>query len=342
MRHVLACLFVVACGNVTVVNVDAPPVEADATLCVPETDAAFCARLAGCDPTPAMDNCGVARTVDCGLCSGNNVCVANQCRATQCASLAFPNMIQVAAINADGLQDAPQAVSADGASVLNQRRNCATSFTTLLIETTGGTPMTFDLSANPAFAQTRHTAEGMLTMSGDALAVIGVNAAGTGFLAATRTATGQSSFTTAAPGAFAAISVTSPAIVVHPLITQDGLAFYYVVRNDPVTANNGIYESIRTTTSAAFPAGTRMPGDIQTLHYLAGMSGDRMTVFGQIDFGMHVLTRRSLRQPFTNPNAPAAAPTVPGFRTRPIGNCANLLGTCTGGCNNEQTCVFSM
>jgi hypothetical protein len=178
-------------------------------------------------------------------------------------------------------------------------------------------------------------------MTSDALTVIGTNATATGFVAATRTAKGQSSFTTAAPGLFAAITVTSPAILVHPMISQDGLAFYYVVRNDPTAANNGVFESIRTSTSAAFPAGTKMGGDVQSMGYLAGISGDRMTLFGQVGFGMQILTRKSLREPFTNPNAPASPPTVPGFRTRPIGNCGTLIGTCTGGCNNEQTCVFS-
>jgi hypothetical protein len=31
----------------------------------------------------------------------------------------------------------------------------------------------------------------------------------------------------------------------------------------------------------------------------------------------------------------------PGFRTRPIGDCKQLLATCIGGCNNEDTCLFS-
>jgi hypothetical protein len=171
--------------------------------------------------------------------------------------------------------------------------------------------------------------------------VIGTNATATGFLAATRTAKGQSNFTTAAPGAFAALAVTSPAIVIHPMISQDGLAFHYVVRNDPTAAKNGIYESIRTSPTAAFPAGTKMGGDVQMMHYLTGISADGMSLFGQVDYTVHVLTRKSTRQPFTNPNAPAAPPTVPGFRTRPIGNCGALIGTCTGGCNNEQTCRFS-
>jgi hypothetical protein len=66
-----------------------------------------------------------------------------------------------------------------------------------------------------------------------------------------------------------------------------------------------------------------------------------MSLFVQVAFATNVLSRRSVKQQFTNPNSPNAAPVVPGFRTRPIGDCSQLLGTCTGGCNNEQTCVFT-
>lgn len=46
--------------------------------CVPEEDAALCARFGkDCDLFTAADNCGVLRTVSCGTCEG--VCTANVC-----------------------------------------------------------------------------------------------------------------------------------------------------------------------------------------------------------------------------------------------------------------------
>ena len=44
-------------------------------VCLPETDAAFCARLgADCDPVTAGDNCGAQRSVDCGACAAGESC----------------------------------------------------------------------------------------------------------------------------------------------------------------------------------------------------------------------------------------------------------------------------
>lgn len=49
----------------------------DATTCQPETDSAFCARLsATCDPLTGTDNCGDARTADCGTCAAPLECGA--------------------------------------------------------------------------------------------------------------------------------------------------------------------------------------------------------------------------------------------------------------------------
>ena len=76
MRIQLMCLLVAAaCGTVESENPpsDAPrPPDAPAQ-CVAETDTAFCARLTACDPMTAADNCGTARTVDCGVCGGAGV-----------------------------------------------------------------------------------------------------------------------------------------------------------------------------------------------------------------------------------------------------------------------------
>jgi hypothetical protein len=289
----------------------------------------------------ATDNCGATRNVNCGGCNGSDVCAANQCRPSQCSSLAFANMTQVATINASGQQDALGAVSADGGSVINHRAAQCTQFTTLLIEQIGLNTVTIDLSANAAFmTTTRHNQEATFAMTGDALTFAAVTADQTGFIMATRTAKGSSTFAPVA-NAFADLAVTPPAIVAHPVLSQDGLAFYYVVRNHPTTSLDGLYESLRSSTAVPFPAPVKMGGDAQGFDAPVSISGDKMTFFMQTGFGMHVLRRNSLTKPFTNPNAPAAAPTVPGFRTRIVGNCGTLMGTCTGGCLNEQTCTFT-
>src|SRR5439155_16638684 len=78
-----------ACGNVGSPSHTAPDAGSpDApTSCVPESDAAFCSRLhASCDPLANSDNCGKPRSVDCGVCGGSDVCVANACKAPACSS----------------------------------------------------------------------------------------------------------------------------------------------------------------------------------------------------------------------------------------------------------------
>jgi hypothetical protein len=329
-----------ACGDTS--SKSSPDAQVDGPSCVAETDAQLCARINACEAVNVPDNCGAVRSVDCGACGGSNVCVQNQCQASQCSSFAFPNMSLATTINADGVQDALAAVSSDGMTVINQRRNCATSFTTLLIDNLGINTTTIDLGASAAFSSTSlHTAERAFAMTGDGLTVVGANPTRTGFVASTRPAKGSSAFPLATNSLFTAITVTAPAILIDPAISPDGLRFYYSILSSPNTAQNGIYEAVRASTAVAFPAGVKMGGDVQQFDAVNGVTADGMTLFVQKGFAVSALTRRSLKQQFTNPNAPAAAPVLPGFRTRPFGDCAMLLGTCTSGCNNEQSCVFT-
>jgi hypothetical protein len=335
-------LALAACGGDTS-SKSSPDAQApDGASCTSETDAQLCARVAACESVNVADNCGAMRSVDCGACGGADVCVANRCQAPQCTSFAFPNMSLATTINADGVQDALAAVSADGLSVINQRRNCATGFTTLLIDNLGINTATIDLGANAAFSTTSaHTEERAFTMTGDALTVIGANPTRSGFVASTRPAKGSTAFPLATSTLLGAITATAPAKLFDPAISPDGLRFYYTIINDPVSNVNGVYESVRASTSVAFPAGGKMGGDVQQFDAVNGVSADGMTLFVQKGFAVSALTRKSVKQPFRNPNTSGAAPSLPGFRTRPFGDCTMLLGTCTSGCNNEQTCVFT-
>lgn len=58
-----------------------------ATSCHPEPNAALCARLGKrCGPVTAVDNCGVTRTVSCGVCMGGEVCDTAVSVCTECTS----------------------------------------------------------------------------------------------------------------------------------------------------------------------------------------------------------------------------------------------------------------
>ena len=139
----------------------------------------------------------------------------------------------------------------------------------------------------------------------------------------------------------AAINVSAPAYVVHPAISPDGLAFYFTIRGSTLE-HNGIYEAIRRSTAERFPPATRMNLEVNHNNdFVTGVSADRLALFMQSGYAVGLFTRKRISDAFSNPNAPIQFPTVPGFRTRPFGDCSKLIGTCINGCNNEDSCVFS-
>ena len=243
-----------------------------------------------------------------------------------------------------GEQDAPAGVTPTGDTVLLQRRPvCGGPFSLLIADSVGVANTLSDLSGTSGLQGIRIAAENNLALTADGRTIIGVDIAGTGMLASTRTALGTTDFSPAAAGNFAAIRATAPGTLLGPAISADSLALYYTIVNDPDPNVNGIYESVRASKTGLFPGGTRMPAVVQGFAFVTATSLDRMSLFLNTNsFSMVVLKRTSVTQPFANPNAPAAPPTVPGFRTRPLGDCDRLVGTCTGGCTGEETCVFSM
>jgi hypothetical protein len=239
------------------------------------------------------------------------------------------------------LQDAVQAISMDGTSIAIHRRDCNQPiFTSLVIDDFGDRVLTHDLSKLPAFADAFHE-DGYMTMTADALTVIMVDRNKSGLVAASRPMRGIPAFGRDNEP-FAAITVTPPAIIAHPVISPDGLAFYYTVRGSSNEKENGVYEALRTSTREPFPPGKWMEGEVNfNKDIVTGISGDRLTLFYQAGWAVGALTRKSLSEPFSNPNHPIGGPTVPGFRTRPFAHCKKLIGTCVSGCNNEDSCVFS-
>jgi hypothetical protein len=337
-------VFITACGDLA-----APAHGIDGSVghdssCVAETDVAFCARIAAtCDDATADDNCGVQRTAACGTCSGTDACVANTCKAPVCSSFAFPNRTLVTALDDTMKQDAVTGVSSDGKTVLAQRSSCGDPFQTLLADSNGVTLVVADISANPALAGMAMTQEGTLALSSDGLTIIGMSSDGTKFLSASRASVGTTAFATASGSDFVALAVTAPARIDTPTISSDGLAFYYRITGNADANVNGIYETVRHAKTDAFPAGTRMPALVNQYGAVSAISSDRMTLFlATSSFTSVVLTRKSVAMPFTNPNEPAPPPSVPGFRTRPLGDCQSVIATYTvSGCPGEDTAVYT-
>jgi hypothetical protein len=325
-------------------------------MCAPETDTAFCMRLGkSCESFSGSDNCGQPRTVaNCGSCGApTSACVSNVCSAPVCAdaagNFAFPATgTVVASLHVAGVQQALLGISATGNSILFLRGNpqCVPSGSILeLGEATGGS-MSYTLTNISGLANlvSFTKVEETMTLTADGLTIIGVATGGNKLQSSSRSAVGMTDFGPPNATAFAAINGAIPAggQIAWPFETADGLAFYFSVNSATTAAQNGIYESVRASTSVPFPAATRMTGAVQTFGAISGISADRMTAFMATNaFGTGILTRKSLSQPFATPT-PAATPPGAAFRVVPLGNCAKVVGTCEpGGCANEDICVWA-
>jgi hypothetical protein len=346
MRTRILLVFAIGCGSVSAPQTkDAPPV------CVPESDTEFCVRLdKTCEAVANMDNCGQARSANCGTCSGNtSACVANVCTAPVCGTTFTSPGTVVPSVNVQARQSALLGASTSGQSVLYLQATgvgspCVGGGAALTIgdEAVAGTQpyviQNITAVANLAgFSRIEET----MTLSSDGLTIIGVATGNRSFLASHRSAVTMIDFSLAAAGDFATINAAlpaSPASVSWPVISADGLAFYYQVAGATDTTMNGIYESVRASATVAFPAATKMPAAVQAFEAISGMSSDRMTAFVAMSFGTHIMTRSSLSAPFTVPAA--STPPTPAFRVLPIGGCTALGTTEPGGCGNEAIATW--
>jgi hypothetical protein len=340
-------LAVASCGSVEAPNhiVDARPGD---TACVAETDAAFCARVAKtCEMVSDTDNCGQQRSADCGTCTGTNACIANVCKPPVCGSTfqAAPGSSVTSVLV--GRQTALCGASTTGQSILYlqtvQNSTCGNFILTIADEAVAGTlPYVPHALVQAPNLGGLSKAEETLVLSPDGLTIIGAATDGRSFLEAKRSAIGMTDFSLAAAGEFATLNTgipAAPASLRWPVLSADGLAFYFHVVGATDTTMNGEYEALRTSTAMSFPVGTLMPAAVQPFDGITGMSSDRMTAFVTMGFGTQIMTRTSLSQPFTL--STGGAPPGAAFRVMPIAGCT-AIGTCEpGGCQNEAVCTWT-
>jgi hypothetical protein len=336
----------VGCGSVEAPNhiVDARPGD---TACVPETDTAFCTRVAKtCDTVSDTDNCGQPRSTDCGACSGTNVCISNVCKPPVCGSTFQGVPGTTVASVLVGRQTALCGASTSGQSILYlqtvQNSTCGNFILTIADEAVAGTLpyVPHPLVQAPNLGGLSKVEE-TLVLAPDGLTIIGAATDGRTFLESKRSAIGMTDFSLAAAGDFATLDAgipPAPASLHWPVLSADGLAFYYHVVGATDTTLNGEYEALRASTAMPFPVGTLMPAAVQPFDGITGMSSDRMTAFVTMGFSTRLMTRTSLSQPFT-----LSTGTPPGaaYRVMPIAGCT-AIGTCEpGGCQNEAVCTWT-
>lgn len=316
--------------------------------CMPESDTAFCARLGkNCESVTDNDNCGAPRTVtSCGTCGTSApACVGNVCKVPECGTTFAATGTNVTAASVAAVQDDLLGASASGDSLLLLRPAsgaCGPNTLSIADATTSGSMAAYNIQSINTLAGFQKVEETM-TLTADGLTIIGTDTTAKAFVQSKRSAVGATDFATpAAVGPFATINAAisaSGGTVTWPVLSGDGLAFYYRLGGATVTTDNGIYESIRATPTATFPAATKMPAAVQAFDAVSGISSDRMTLFTELSFATHIMTRTSLSQPFTVPAT--SMPPGAAWRVVPIAGCAKVIGTCEpGGCGNEDVCVW--
>jgi len=260
-----------------------------------------------------------------------------------CSTLSFPNRVLIDAVNDHGDQDRLSGVSATGETLLWQRSCCGDllSCNLWIADWDGHKFVPQNLTDLTALTPIAVGETDVLTMTADGLTIIGASWGGlddTEFFQATRTAIGSTTFGSASNSDFAALTVASPSRLSSPAISGDKLAFYFRISGNTDRTKNGLYETIRDSTAVPFPPATRLPKELQVYKSINGISSDRMTLFVQDGAHVTALTRKSLREPFTTLGA---AP-IPGFDTRPLGDCQRLVGTYSAlGCADQEIAIFT-
>lgn len=330
-------LWLCACGTVGETSEDAS--------CVAESDMTFCARIANaCESHTAMDNCGMQRTVDCGECTGGQGCVVGTCKTPVCTTFSYTST-PLSMFTRTGIEDSIGAVTPDGQVILyiQSVSTCGGFHLVVADETTPGSGLFTLRDVTAAFgALGLYTGQDGHTITADGLTIITLSTDGKRLLSTQRSSINMVDFGLASTTDFDQINgqlTGSLGGFRGPAISADGLELFYSIVG--ATSANGIYSSVRTSTSVAFPAGAKIQAAMP-YPLVTGVSSDRLALFVFDAFQGRVLKRNSTSQPFTNPNAPGAPESLPSWQHKPLADCSKLVAMASpGGCQNEDIVLMS-
>jgi hypothetical protein len=341
MRIVAAvCVLILsACGSVDSKKPDAGGADA----CVPETDTQFCSRMSNaCEMHSGMDNCGTPRNADCGACASGQGCVVGQCKTPVCSSFNYTST-NLAAFTQAGIEDSIGGATPDARVILYVKTvggTCQAYHLMVADEMTPGSGTYNQQDASNAFiALGLFVGQEGYAISPDGLTIYTHTTDAKRFVSTKRSALNMIDFAAPSTADFDQINafVTTDGKLRAPVISVDGLQFIFQVHSATDTTKNGIYESLRTSTSMPFPTPTKMPAPVNNYPFATGISSDRLTLFVFDNFQGRALVRLSTSAPFVNANAPAAPPAIAGWSHKPLTDCAKLIAmTSPGGCANED------
>jgi hypothetical protein len=290
----------------------------------------------------------------CETCSVTSCAADNYCTPV-CQGSYFSVGTKIAEISVADQQDLLLGASRAGDTLLHLRRaDCGNdAFSLLISDREASGFVSRDITENAAVKTFRKDQAfepvSYLGISPDGRSLIGVTTDGRRFTISTRSGPGLTDFGTAIEGPFEtinwSIASSSTAVLADPLMSGDGLAFYYHIINDP--ALNGLYEAVRGGSSAKFPAGSKLPELAQGFQAVKGVSADRLTLLLFYPdpnnwWSTTVLTRKDVTHAFSNPRAPNPAPNFRGFRAVVIDGCNVLIGNYTDtNCLGEDIHYFN-
>ncbi len=294
------------------------------------------------------DNCGASRSANCGTCPTGMGCVVNVCQTPVCTTFNY-QAVAFAPFSRSNAEDDVIAASESGQTIAYVQApagGCG-SYAVLLADETApdsgvytSRDITSWLVANSMFKGTGE----MAGLSGDGLTLIGFSSDQTAIESAKRSALQLIDFGSPTTADFVTINgfVAGTAGKFRaPQISADGLELYVTI-NGISTAADGIYRSVRSSTSVPFPGPQRVAVLTSDYEFVTGISSDRLTLFVFKGFGGFIFSRMSTSAEFANPNAPSAPPSIGGWEHKPFGDCRTLvgIGSTAGGCKNEDVYFF--
>ncbi len=323
--------------------------DADAMTCVPQTDAELCAAANACESQTRVDNCGAERTVDCGSCGTGLGCVAGTCQTPVCSTFDYA-LAPLPTMARSSVEDSIGGATPDGQVILYVQTagtsGCGSYHLVVADETSPGSGTYTQRDVSTTFTSLGlANAQDSYAITADGLTIVAASSDRQRLLSTTRSALHMVDFGPASATDFEAVNaqtLDTTKIFISPTLSADGLELWYSFYDPATGTYDAPYVSVRASTSVPFPAGTAAGPPVSQYSLVTGISSDRLALFVFDSYSGRVLTRTSTSRPFTNPNAPAAPPQIPGWQHKPLASCTKLVAmTSPGGCVNEDVVVLT-
>jgi hypothetical protein len=301
-----------------------------------ESDQAFCSRLGkDCEAVTAQ-SCGQSKTVDCGACTGAMGCVDHVCQTPVCQWTTYTGTIDTR-FSRGQLYDAVVAASVNARSLLLQASPAACDAPNYNLYDETATPGVYATPLDITAWWNANTL-GWAALTADGLGIITASYDSKTLARASRAALNVPFSSTPSTTEFAninaAIAATSTGGSRGLAISANDLELYYAIAATGTVAD-GVYRSIRTSTSAVFPNGSRLQEIAAEYDGVSAIAPDGLTLFLTKGYSGAIFTRNSTSAQFGNPVA------LTGWHHKPGRDCI-LFGTDSpGGCSNQDIFLYT-